>query len=119
FEDLDVTAGSARRSLLFEVQDAGGGGGTWSLGLQTQAATSGAFVDLPATVAVPPGGTAEIPVVVRANATAATGDNGGFLTPAQRSLVSRRVRSGSPGCSALATRTTCRDTPAPRSTRTC
>jgi minor extracellular serine protease Vpr len=89
FDDLDVTAGSARRSLLLEVQDAGGGGGTWSLGLQTQAATSGAFVDLPATVAVPPGGTAEIPVVVRADATAATGDNGGFITLTQGPDVRR------------------------------
>jgi hypothetical protein len=38
---------------------------------------------------VPPGGTAEIPVVVRADATAATGDNGGFITLTQGSDVRR------------------------------
>ena len=89
FQDLDVTGGSARRSLLVEAQDAGGGGGTWTVGLQSQAATAGAFVDLPATVAVPPGGTAEIPVVVRADANAATGDNEGFVTLTQGSSVRR------------------------------
>jgi minor extracellular serine protease Vpr len=89
FQDLDVTAGSARRSLLLEVQDAGGGGGTWTVGLQSQAATAGAFVDLPATVAVSPGGTAEIPVVVRADANAATGDDEGFVTLTQGSNVRR------------------------------
>ena len=89
FQDLDVTAGSARRSLLLEVQDAGGGGGTWTVGLQSQAATAGAFVDLPATVAVSPGGTAEIPVVVRADANAATGDDEGFVTVTQGSNVRR------------------------------
>jgi subtilisin family serine protease len=88
FQDLDVTAGSARRSLLLEVQDAGGGG-TWTVGLQSQAATAGAFVDLPATVAVSPGGTAEIPVVVRADANAATGDDEGFVTLTQGSNVRR------------------------------
>jgi len=89
FQDLDVTAGSARRSLLLEVQDAGGGGGTWTVGLQSQAATAGAFVDLPATVAVSPGGTAEIPVVVRADANAATGDDEGLVTLTQGSNVRR------------------------------
>ena len=80
FDDLDIRSGSARRSLLLEVQDAGGGAGTWTLGLQSQSATSGAFVDLPGSVVVSPGGTAEIPVVVRANAGAATGDDYGFIT---------------------------------------
>jgi minor extracellular serine protease Vpr len=89
FQDLDVGAGSARRSLLLEVQDAGGGGGTWAVGLQSQAATTGAFVDLPATVAVSPGGVAEIPVVVRADANAATGDDDGFVTLTQGSDVRR------------------------------
>ena len=38
---------------------------------------------------MPPGGTAEIPFVVRADATAATGDNGGFITLTQGSDVRR------------------------------
>jgi minor extracellular serine protease Vpr len=88
FQDLDVSRGSARRSLLLEVQDAGGAG-TWTVGLQSQAATAGAFLDLPATVALPPGGTAEVPVVVRADANAATGDNEGFVTLTRGSDVRR------------------------------
>src|SRR5439155_20220345 len=54
FEDLDVSAGAARRSILLEIRDAGGGAGVWTPGLQALAATSGSFIDLPATVAVPP-----------------------------------------------------------------
>jgi len=89
FDDLDVRGGSARGSRLLEVQDAGGGGGTWTIGLQSQAATAGASVDLPETAAVSPGGTAEIPVVVRANAGAATGDDYGFITLTQGTAVRR------------------------------
>jgi len=89
FDDLDVRRGSARGSKLVEVQDAGGGAGTWTVGLQSQAATPGAFVDLPPTAAVSPGGTAEIPVVARANAGAATGDDYGFITLTQGTVVRR------------------------------
>ena len=89
FDDLDVSSGSARRSMLLEAQDAGGGSGTWTLGLQSQSATSGAFVDLAGSVAVSPGGTAEIPVVVRADANAQTGDNYGFITLTHGSDVRR------------------------------
>ena len=89
FEDLDVSAGAARRSLLLEIRDAGGGAGVWTPGLQAQAATSGSFIDLPASVAVLPGGTAEIPVVVRADASAATGDDYGFITLTRGSDVRR------------------------------
>src|SRR2546421_1789903 len=71
FQDLDITGGSARRSMLVEVQDAGGGAGTWTLGLQSQAATSGAFVDLPSSGPVSPGGIEAMPVSLRANADAA------------------------------------------------
>jgi subtilisin family serine protease len=89
FDDLDVSSGSARRSMLLEAQDAGGGSGTWTLGLQSQSATSGAFIDLVGSVAVSPGGTAEIPVVVRADANAQTGDNYGFVTLTNGSDVRR------------------------------
>jgi len=89
FDDLDVSNGSARRSMLLEAQDAGGGSGTWTVGLQSQSATSAAFVDLAGSVAVSPGGTAEIPVVVRAEAGAATGDDYGFITLTRGSDVRR------------------------------
>ncbi len=80
FDSLDVRTGAARRAQLLEIEDAGGGAGTWSLGLQPQAATAGAFVDLPPTVTILPGGTVDIPIAVRAGAGAATGDNYGFIT---------------------------------------
>jgi minor extracellular serine protease Vpr len=89
FDQLDISRGSARSSMLLEAQDAGGGSGTWTVGLESQSATSGAFVDLPGSVAVSPGGTAEIPVVVRADAGAATGDDYGFITLTQGSDVRR------------------------------
>jgi minor extracellular serine protease Vpr len=89
FDDLDVRGGSARGSKLLDVQDAGGGAGTWTIGLQSQAATTGASVDLPATAAVSPGGTAEIPVVVRADADAAIGDDYGFITLTRGTAVRR------------------------------
>ena len=89
FDDLDLNAGSARRARLLEVSDAGGGAGTWTIGLQSQSATSGAFVDLPGSVAISPGGTAEIPVVVRADANAAVGDNYGFITLTNGAAVRR------------------------------
>jgi minor extracellular serine protease Vpr len=89
FDDLDVRSGNAHGSQLLEIQDAGGGAGTWAVGLQSQAATAGAFVDLPATALVSPGGSAEIPVVVRANANAATGDDYGFITLTQGTAVRR------------------------------
>ena len=80
FDGLNLNHGAARRSQLLEVRDAGGGAGTWTVGLQAQSATSGAFVDLPPAVAVAPGGVVDIPVVVRADATGATGDDYGFIT---------------------------------------
>jgi Subtilase family len=89
FDDLDISNSSARRSLLLEVQDAGGGAGTWTVGLQSQSATTGASIDLPGSVAVAPGGTAEIPVVVHADAGAPTGDNYGFITLTSGTTVRR------------------------------
>jgi hypothetical protein len=80
FQDLNVNHGGVRRSVLLDLRDAGGGGGTWTLGLQAQAASSGAFLDLPGSAVVPPGGAVEIPIVARAADDAAVGDNYGFIT---------------------------------------
>jgi subtilisin family serine protease len=90
FDGLNVRAGAATRSLLVDVRDAGGGAGTWTIGLQPQAATSGAFVDLPGSIAVSPGGQVELPVVARADASAATGDDYGFIT-LTRGADTRRI----------------------------
>ena len=89
FGDLDITNGNARRAMLLEIRDAGDGSGTWTIGLQSQSATAGAFVDLPGSVAVSPGGTAEIPVVARADGGSQTGDNYGFITLTNGSDVRR------------------------------
>ena len=80
FDALDVNHGRARQSLLLDISDAGGGAGTWLVGLQAQGATQGAFLDLPPAVAIPPGGTVELPVVARAESNAAAGDDYGFIT---------------------------------------
>jgi minor extracellular serine protease Vpr len=80
FDSLNVTAGGARRALLLELRDAGGGAGAWTVGLQPQSATAGAFVDLPPAVTVSPGGVLDIAVAVRAGGGAVAGDNYGFVT---------------------------------------
>jgi minor extracellular serine protease Vpr len=65
--------------LLVRVTDADGGSGTWSVELMSQAATSGASLDLPAAVVVPPGGEATLSLVARATAGATGGENYGFV----------------------------------------
>jgi subtilisin family serine protease len=90
FRDLDVSAGAASRTLLVAVSDAGGGDGIWQVELQPQAASEGAAIEAPPAIAVPPGGTATLPVTVRAQAAAATGDNYGFLV-LRRGQVARRL----------------------------
>jgi minor extracellular serine protease Vpr len=90
FDNLDINHGSVRRALLLEIRDAGGGGGAWTVGLQPQAATDGAFVDLPAAVSLSPGGVVDMAVAVRAGGGAATGDNYGFVT-LKRGPDTRRV----------------------------
>jgi minor extracellular serine protease Vpr len=90
FPDLNVLAGAASSALLVRIQDAGGGAGIWSVGLQSQAATAGATIDIPGAVVVAPGGEADLSVVVRASAGAVQGENYGFVVLHQGS-VTRRV----------------------------
>ena len=89
FDSLNLNAGPSRRSSLFTVSDAGGGAGTWAASLQPQAATTGASIDVPPLIALPPGGSADVPVVVRAGNGAATGDNYGFITLTRGTAVRR------------------------------
>jgi minor extracellular serine protease Vpr len=89
FDDLDVSTGSARQALLLELRDAGGGAGTWTVGLTPQAAAAGTSLDVPGSVAVAPGGTAAVVVVARAAAGATSGDNYGFITLTRGSDVRR------------------------------
>jgi hypothetical protein len=90
FEDLIVTRGAASRALLLRLTDAGDGAGTWSVGLASQAATAGVAIDVPGAIAVPPGGEADVSVVVRAAADAPPGENYGFVV-LRKGDVTRRI----------------------------
>ena len=89
FPDQNVLAGAASSALLVRIQDAGGGAGTWSVGLQSQAATAGASIDIPGTVVIAPGGEADLSVVVKASAGAVQGENYGFVVLHQGSITRR------------------------------
>jgi minor extracellular serine protease Vpr len=88
--DLDVNRGAASSALLIRLTDAGGGAGLWTVGLTSQSASAGATVDVPGTVSVAPGGEAELPVVARAAAGAAKGDDYGFVV-LSKDGVTRRI----------------------------
>jgi minor extracellular serine protease Vpr len=90
FERIDVSTGAQRKSMLLTVSDAGNGAGTWTVSLAPQSQTSGVTIDLPGSVTIAPGGDVAIPVVVRAAATAATGENFGLVV-ISGSGVQRRV----------------------------
>jgi subtilisin family serine protease len=90
FEDLSVLHGDASRGLLVRLSDAGDGAGTWQVQLAPQAATAGTAVDVAGSVAVPPGGEADLAVVAHANAGAPAGENYGFVV-LSKGGVTRRV----------------------------
>jgi minor extracellular serine protease Vpr len=79
FGDLNVNAGAKSATKLVQVADAGGGAGTWQVGLVPQAASADALVDVGAPLAIAPGGLAALSVTVRAGANAAAGANYGFI----------------------------------------
>jgi len=89
FGDLNVSGGPARQALLLSVTDAGGGG-TWTVELRPQSQPAGAALEVPSLVTLAPGGTAEVPVVVRAGAAATAGDGYGFLL-LRRGAIVRKV----------------------------
>jgi minor extracellular serine protease Vpr len=88
--DLDVTRGAARSGAALAVSDAGGGAGVWSVEVHPQSASPGAALDVPATVTVPSGGAADVAVVARATASAAAGNNAGFVV-LRRGGIERRI----------------------------
>ena len=90
FEDLSVVRAAADRGLLVRLTDAGDGAGMWQVQLEPQAATPGTAVDVAGTVAVPPGGEADLAVVARAAAGAVAGENYGFIV-LTKDAVTRRV----------------------------
>src|SRR5438270_9955510 len=56
--DLTVTGVQTCALPIFTLVDAGDGAGTWNVSLEPQSATTGARVDFPSTITVPPGGDA-------------------------------------------------------------
>src|SRR5581483_3005005 len=90
FEDLAVRTHAASRGLLVRITDAGNGAATWQVQLAPQASTAGTTIDIPATVAVPPGGEGELAVVAHAAAGSPAGENYGFVV-LRNGAVTRRV----------------------------
>jgi minor extracellular serine protease Vpr len=90
FESLDATHGAASKALLVQVSDAGGGSGTWQVGVQAQSATAGVSVVPTGVLVVPPGGAADLTVRLSATAGATPGANYGFVVLHQGS-VTRRI----------------------------
>ena len=87
FQDLNVTKGADSRALVVRVTDAGGGAGQWQVELAPQAATSGASLELPPLLTIPPGGEADLVAVARGSAAAAVGEDYGFILLRQGSIT--------------------------------
>jgi minor extracellular serine protease Vpr len=90
FADLNVNRGARSEAQLLRVTDVGDGAGSWQVEVRPQAATAGAWLDLPGTLSLGPGGEAQLVVVARTDVNAAAGDNYGFLV-LRRGDVTRRV----------------------------
>jgi minor extracellular serine protease Vpr len=90
FGDLDTAHAAASGTLLVRITDAGGGDGTWTVGLQSQSAQVGTALDLPGAVIVPPGGESMLTVTVRAAAGTSSGEDYGFVV-LRKGPVTRRI----------------------------
>ncbi len=90
FHYLNVNRGDAYRTLAVTIADVGGGFGTWTVELRPQSATAGAMIDLPPTLTIGPGGYAVLTAVARASASAAAGDDYGFIV-LRRGSETRRI----------------------------
>src|SRR5207244_10055594 len=63
--------------------------GTWQVTLQPQSATTGASVEVPSTLTIPPGGAALLGVFARTAVDAVAGDDYGFVLLTHGSVVRR------------------------------
>jgi minor extracellular serine protease Vpr len=90
FGDLDVNHGAQSRALAVQLDDAGGGAGTWSVELRPQSASAGATIEPDPQATIAPGGGDRLAVTVRASAGAAAGDNYGFVV-LRRGDATRRI----------------------------
>lgn len=89
FGDVKATSGPQAKARLARIEDAGNGGGTWQVEVHVQAATPGASLDVPALLAVPPGGDAHLTAVARTTANAVAGENYGFVLLRKDGLTRR------------------------------
>ena len=81
FGELNLaTSSTPSKQLALTVSDAGGGDGTWQVGLQSQSASQGATITVSPTLLLAPGGTAMLTLTAGAGAEAKPGDDYGFVT---------------------------------------
>lgn len=90
FGELNLATGTTSKQLVLDLSDAGGGDGSWQVGLQSQSASQGATLDASPTLLLAPGGSAMLTVTARADSGAAPGDDYGFLV-LRRGSDTRRI----------------------------
>ncbi len=89
FEDVNALHGATEKGLLLRVSDAGGGSGLWSVSVDAQAVTAGASLDVPGAIDVAPGSEVDIPVAAHISASAAQGEDYGFVVLRQGTQTRR------------------------------
>jgi minor extracellular serine protease Vpr len=90
FQDLDVTAGAATRTITIAVSDAGGGAGTWRVDVRAGRSSRGTSIESAASLSLDAGGQTILSVTVRAAANAAVGEATGFVVLSSGG-VTRRI----------------------------
>jgi subtilisin family serine protease len=90
YSDLNVNRGATAKTLLLAITDAGDGAGTWTVEVKPQSQPSGVTIVVPGSIAIGPGGEAQVPVTARAAADAGAGEAYGFLI-LRRGEITRKV----------------------------
>ncbi len=90
FADLNVNRGTASKTQLLSLSDAGDGAGTWTIEVRAQSQGSGVEIGVPGTITIAPGSVTHIPVTARAFAGATAGESYGFLL-LRRGATTRKV----------------------------
>ena len=90
YSDLNVSHGTASKSLLLGVSDAGDGAGSWNVEVLPQSQPKGVEIVVPGSITLAPGGDTQVLVTVRASADSAIGEAYGFLL-LRRGDVTRKV----------------------------
>lgn len=90
FADLNTTNGTAAKTILLALADAGDGGGTWTVDVRPQSQPDGFALTVPGAIAIAPGGSANVPVTATAAAGGGTGEAYGFLL-LRRGETTRKV----------------------------